>query len=321
MGGPGVPLLVCRDHLEEAVAELRKIRSALDEPSGEQGASLVDVIDKLVDARQCLVELREEHRDIINYADEIEREHHKLEEAVKSGAFAKAPESRPLVDVDDVERANTADAEFLWMQLSLAGADRGFRSLESFVGWFVGGAAAVIGLLIANLDQLLPFVSEVDIGAMLRKIAVAFGLVVVAKFLGSLISTAAGSAEQAHTILRERLARGEAMPPLVALIAAKKKGTPRVVQALGRWIGGDNEPSILSRRIAGCLGIAGLASIAASCIIGWALYDLASGIDFKPHPAHSAVTAQAAAEPVTGTPQPALSTPMQNQPKPPSVSR
>src|SRR5688572_2899082 len=82
----------------------------------------------------------------------------------------------------------------------VAGADKGFRSLDTFVGWFIGGTGALFGLLIANVDKVSEFISPNELGAIVPKVVCAFGLILFAKFLGSLICTRAGALEKASVI-------------------------------------------------------------------------------------------------------------------------
>ena len=267
MGGPGVSLLVCRDHLDEAALELRRIRASLSGDASKEGPALSEVIDKLVDARQCLVELREER--------------------LIYGALDEEPEQLPYESF----QAETKDAESLWMRMMVAGADKGFRSLDTFVGWFVAGTGAVMGLLLANLDKLTPYLQHVDLGSVIRRVVIAFGLVVVAKFLGSLICTAAGAASEAESILEARLKRGAPTPSVAAIFSAKKSGTPRVLQFLGRIIGGDDDPATLSRRITSALAAAGFLSLLAAGFVGSALDDLSTKADFR-HGEKSHVTSE-----------------------------
>jgi len=75
------------------------------------------------------------------------------------------------------------------------GADRGFRSLDVFLSWFVAGTAAALGLIAANLDRLQGLVTLSSIKSALPILGAALLLVLIAKFLGSLICTLAGALE------------------------------------------------------------------------------------------------------------------------------
>lgn len=46
-------------------------------------------------------------------------------------------------------------ADIFLFQLTVAGVDRGYRSRDTFVGWFAGGTAAMFGVLVATLDSSL----------------------------------------------------------------------------------------------------------------------------------------------------------------------
>lgn len=281
MGGPGVPLLICRDHLGDVTAALRKIRESLPDKAASANAALVDVIDRIVDARECLVEADEEFRGMSNYA-----------EALASGRIipphSVRAASEPASGNSSASDEEALQAEYLWTQLILAGADKGFRSLDTFVGWFVGGTGAAMGLIFANLDTLFPYVHRVDLASVLIKVAVAFGLVVIAKFFGSIICSAAGSAEQASRILDARAERGASIPSLEAIQKAKAVSTPWLLKVAARLMLGDERPSMIAKRIASALMLAGLLSIAAAGVVGSALFQFAIGVDFHVQPEHRA---------------------------------
>ncbi|WP_295381746.1 hypothetical protein ACN9MD_05830 [Stenotrophomonas maltophilia] len=83
-----------------------------------------------------------------------------------------------------------------------AGADKGFRSLDVFVTWFVAGTAAAIGLAAANFEKLDWVVTPAHLKAELPYIGTILVLVLISKFLGSLICTMAGAMDATLSVMR-----------------------------------------------------------------------------------------------------------------------
>lgn len=84
-----------------------------------------------------------------------------------------------------------------------AGADKGFRSLDVFVTWFVAGTAAALGLATANIDRLQGLVDLAAIKAGLPTLGTVLILVLLSKFFGSVICTMAGSMDAAFRVLEQ----------------------------------------------------------------------------------------------------------------------
>lgn len=97
-------------------------------------------------------------------------------------------------------------------QALIQGADRGYRSLDTFATWFVGGTGAMLGLILAggNTDALLP---TATLPAVLWRAAIAFGLILVAKFFGAIICSRAGGMEVAIQQMKEWREAGDSVDP------------------------------------------------------------------------------------------------------------
>ncbi len=97
-----------------------------------------------------------------------------------------------------------------------AGADRGFRSLDVFVTWFVAGTAAAMGLAAANADKIQWLVDTDRIRDGMPWFGLVLGLVLISKFFGSLICTMAGAMEASVGVMRQF---DEIRVPVVGLAA------------------------------------------------------------------------------------------------------
>jgi hypothetical protein len=135
--------------------------------------------------------------------------------------------------VADDAKARYADV--VVMALLASGADRGFRSLDVFVTWFVTGTAAALGLAAANLDRLQGLVTLPGIKAALPLLLAVLGFVLASKFLGGLICTYAGAIESSMTTL-DRLVKLDQLPDPLAFDAALARATPWPVRAW-QWLG------------------------------------------------------------------------------------
>ncbi|WP_312328454.1 hypothetical protein [Stenotrophomonas sp.] len=121
-------------------------------------------------------------------------------------------------------------------EVFMAAADKGFRSLDVFVTWFTAGTAAALGLAAANLDRLAGLISMAAIKSAMPWLAVAWILVLAAKFLGSLICTMAGAANEARRIRREATSAEEDLPSRRAFLAAAERAKP---WPIGHFTGGN----------------------------------------------------------------------------------
>lgn len=146
---------------------------------------------------------------------------------------------------------NDGVADAFVANILAAGADKGFRSLDVFVTWFVAGTAAAVGLAAANLEKLTWVITPSRLQAELPCLAVILLLVLGSKFLGSLICTMAGAMEAAVSVMRRydeinvpivgigafEAARRRAMPwPALATEWAWAKLTGRRRPNLGRVV-------------------------------------------------------------------------------------
>lgn len=131
-----------------------------------------------------------------------------------------------------IDQSRMADA--LVGQMYTAGADRGFRSLDVFVTWFVAGTAAAMGLIVANLDHVQGLVAITSIRGALPTLGAALVLVLISKFFGSLICTMAGAMEAAVTLMKNN--RDAGIPDVTgdALDAAIERAKPWTMKAWER---------------------------------------------------------------------------------------
>lgn len=157
---------------------------------------------------------------------------------------------------------------FVLKSMALA-ADKGYRSLDTFASWFIGGTGALFGLLIANLDKLTPFVTAHEFADIVPKVVWAFGLVLTAKFFGSLICARAGSLEPA-------VHAPEQVPQQAELEAAYRAALPWPMRFIFALL--PPEPGRMARCTVWWLMIAGLSSIAAAVLVICAWLQLARAI-------------------------------------------
>lgn len=134
--------------------------------------------------------------------------------------------------MDTSTKARYADT--VVMALLASGADRGFRSIDVFVTWFVTGTAAALGLAAANLDRLQGLITLTGIRAALPLLLAVLGLVLLAKFLGGLICTYAGAVESSMTTL-DRLVKLDQLPDPQAFDEALRRATPWPARAF-QWM-------------------------------------------------------------------------------------
>ncbi len=122
------------------------------------------------------------------------------------------------------ESEQFADAVVSFMHV--AGADRGYRSLDVFSTWVAAGTAAALGLAVANLNELQGFVALADIKAGAPWLLGAFALVLFSKLLGSVICTTAGSMQAAFSVQEQIVKNGGSMPSPSEFSAALHRGRP-----------------------------------------------------------------------------------------------
>lgn len=265
MGGQGVSAYCCAQHIEEASALVKHLVDTTDAVSDPNlRPAVMQAFEQLSEARLAATEA----------AGEIQRLSHDYEllsiMRVPPRSSIQAPQSP-----DETQEKH--QAEQLMSLALLASADKGFRSLDSFVGWFVGGTGAAVGLILANLNDLKPYMGAVDLSAVILRVVFAFVAVVIARFLGSIICTVAGAAEKVFDVMDSWQRRGWPLPSSEALQSAREEAMPLLLRLYPRRI---RNPSAieLSRRSLGALMTAGLLSIVASALIGWALFDVAMGL-------------------------------------------
>lgn len=165
-------------------------------------------------------------------------------------------------------------ADIFLFQLTVAGADRGYRSLDTFVGWFVGGTAAMFGLLVANLDKLSDHITADELSAIIPRLVLAFGLVLLAKFLGSLICTRAGALEKALEVSDAWAQNGTDYPDSESLARAREKALPL---PLRWWFKlSPPEPSKQTNTTLWSLMVAGFSSLIAAGLVLTAWVELAA---------------------------------------------
>lgn len=121
---------------------------------------------------------------------------------------------------------NEENSDLLLFQMTVAGADRGYRSLDSFVSWLTGGTAAVFGLLVANIDKLSNQISANELSAIIPRLALAFALVLLSKFLGSLLCTKAGALEKGLEISEAWTRVGIDWPNGQSMLLARERAFP-----------------------------------------------------------------------------------------------
>lgn len=111
-----------------------------------------------------------------------------------------------------MDNEGQAEEELRAAQTLIQAADRGYRSLDVFATWFVGGTGAMLGLIVAggNTNALLP---SATLPAVLWRAAVAFGLILIAKFFGAIICSRAGGMEVAIQQMKEWREAGVSVDP------------------------------------------------------------------------------------------------------------
>jgi len=135
------------------------------------------------------------------------------------------------------------------------------------VTWFTAGTAAALGLAAANLERLTGLISMAAIKSAMPWLAAALLLVLSSKFLGSLICTMSGAADEARRIRREATAAEEALPSVSAFLAAADRAKPWPI----RHFTGGRAP--VGRKVLRLLMLSGLSALlsCAAVVIFWAV--------------------------------------------------
>lgn len=254
---------------------VRALKDADSNASDGTRLKIDSVLEQLAEAKLAGEEAFEEIKSSSAHAEMRDREldylKHFLPTAQLAAPVPAKAESSQLTPVCDAARA--ADLVRL---VSFAAADQGFRSLDVFASWFVGGTAAAVGLMIANIEKIEPFVGELNLQAELVKVVIALGLVGVAKFFGSLVCTMARAAERALEVSDAWQKRGMPMPSYEAFEIAREAALP----APFRWIPKhlmrrSYAPAVQARQVMSFLMIAGLSTLTAVTLVIVVLVDVA----------------------------------------------
>ncbi len=152
-----------------------------------------------------------------------------------------------------------------------AGADKGYRSLDVFVSWFVAGSAAALGLAAANLEKLQWAVSAAGIKDGLPLFGCILILVLASKFFGSLICTMAGAMEASVGVMKQF---DEIRVPVVGLDAfqaALRRARPWPLRFLAwgwKWLSRGRKPN-LGKVVTWLLMGSGLCALGAAVLTIW----------------------------------------------------
>lgn len=273
MGGPGVTALSCVQHISEAADILRSIKedASQDTPPALK-SKIVDLLEQLIEAKIAAVEAGEEIHTISEYAENLKQElEFVTQQLVKARPVASicelAGESRPQSEEDQ------RNAAVLNRMATFAAAHQGFRSLDTFASWVVAGTAAALALMVANFDKVEPLLLGMNLQASAIKLVVALGLIGVAKFFGSLITTMAQGAERVQEVA-ERW-KGD-FPSDEALAAATHAALPAPFRWLSKkFLRRSHDPIRQARQIMWFLMIAGLSTLTAVGFVVAVLIDIA----------------------------------------------
>src|ERR1700741_1098187 len=189
--------------------------------------------------------------------------------SVGSDGVGEAPSS-PGGQMDTKQQVH-----FLWLEILASGADKGFRSLDQFANWFIGGTAAVFAFLIGNLDRV-PGLEPNEVRAMLPLIIVAFALILLAKFLGSLICPKAGALERIVALLEAKASRDEPIPTPEEFLAEQAVVLPWPLRLATTAF--SSEPANQARRVMWSLLVAGLSTLSAAGFVIAAWIKLAAAL-------------------------------------------
>jgi len=169
--------------------------------------------------------------------------------------------------VSEETAANTVVAVML-----TAGADRGYRSLDVFLTWFVAGTAAALGLAVANLDRLQGLVTLATVKSSLPILGLALLLVLLCKFCGSVICTMAGSMEATFASMKQLEAAGIDAPSAQAFREALDRSRPWPLRVRRSTKGASNQ----GRKVMRLMMASGLFAICAALLTVLFWYQLIS---------------------------------------------
>lgn len=148
-----------------------------------------------------------------------------------------------------------------------AGADKGYRSLDVFVTWFVAGTAAAIGLAAANLEKLGWLFTPSQLQHELPSLGLILVLVLLSKLFGSIICTIAGAMEAAVGVMRRYDELKIPALEIDAFEAALRRARPwpaRVAVWAWRKVAGGRGPN-MGRLVTWLLLGSGICAFAAAC--------------------------------------------------------
>lgn len=164
-----------------------------------------------------------------------------------------------------MERTNEERAADTVVGIVVAGgADRGFRSLDVFLTWYVAGTAAALGLIAANLERLQGLVTLSSIKSALPILGAALLLVMVAKFLGSLICTLAGALDATFSGFKAIGEVGMNDVSREAFAAALERAKPLTQRMWERLTGGGEQN--LGRKATRLMICSGFCALAAAVL-------------------------------------------------------
>lgn len=278
MGGPGVSALSCVQHISDAAEMVRALKNAENSgASDELRLSIVSVLEQLAEAKLAGLEAQEEINSLSAYAEmrDVELGYFKGPRSVTQLAAPVAPLPPP----EPPSSGEAQQAANLTRMASFAAADQGFRSLDTFASWFVGGTAAAVGLMIANFEKIEPFIGSLDLQWTLVKVVIALGLVGVAKFFGSLVCTMARGTERVLEIVEQWEKRGWPIPSEKALQAAREAALPAPFNWVPKkFMQRSYDPLAQARQIMRFLMLAGLSTLTAVGLVIAVLVDIAMAL-------------------------------------------
>lgn len=284
MGGPGVAALTCVQHISEAAEMVRALKDAHGEQIPvELKLHIVNVLEQLAEAKLAGVEAQEEVHSISAYAEMRDAELQGIFQAHAEGRLVTPalpkPKPKPKPELALPPNEDADRAANLVRLVSFAAADQGFRSLDTFATWFVGGTAAAVGLMIANFDKIEPIVSGLDLQWTLVKVVIALGLIGVAKFCGSLVCTMARGSERALEVFDAWQKRGIPTPSFEAFEAARDAAVPAPFRWLPKSFRHKSYSATLqARQVMVFLMIAGMSTLTAVGLVIVVLVDIAMAL-------------------------------------------
>lgn len=252
-GGPGYAAHVSRDLAEDLVGFVQKARA-----SGWRG----DDIEKIL---ATATELK-------SYLDEVGAEWEVYYRIMSETVGTDEWKQLQLM----VDSSNKQAARF-HLITTLSAADKGYRSLDSFVSWFVAGVGASLGLIVANLDKISPYIQFGALKWALGLVVVALVLVGIAKFFGSIVCASAGGMERALSEIDAWRERGWDFPSDRALDHAREQGTPRWFRYYPKFLR-TTDPSQITRQTYARLAVAGISSLIATVLVTAALVIITAGL-------------------------------------------